>query len=433
MVSTAVPKVGLSLFPISLPATSVYVHIPFCASRCNYCDFYFETGHSPRVMAAVLNRILEEAEFFLPAMGHPRIRSIYFGGGTPSVIPPELLETFLDRFRCLLFPDGQPSGEGRPEWTFEANPESVTAELVQVLAHAGVSRISLGVQSFRDELLAALTRRADSRTVRKALTLLTDATTRTPIPHLNIDLITGIPGQSLAALKGDIEQALQFRPDHFSLYSLTVEEHTPLKQAVERGAARPVSADREESMWLAARERLETDGYEWYEISNFALPGCRSAHNSSYWRMEPYLGLGPGAVSTLPMHKGDGRPAPYRLTNPNLFIYASQLDRSWNHGVEPLSSSALLFDHFLTGLRTSEGVSLERLASIFGLPLRDALIDRLQEWRRSGYLDGATLDGEGSRLRLLPEARLLLDLRLIEVSSWIDSLSLPPVPLWPQP
>ena len=439
MVSTARYTVGANLLPASLSETSVYVHIPFCSSRCNYCDFYFETGRSPRVMAAVLDRIIEEAEYFLAAMGHPRIPSIYFGGGTPSVVPPVLLEGFLDRFCSLLFPSGRPAGEERPEWTFEANPESVTPELVEVLARAGVSRISLGVQSFRDELLAALTRRADGRTVTKALTLLDDAA-RGRIPHLNIDLMTGIPGQSIPTLEADIERATEFHPDHFSLYSLTVEERTPLKQAVERGTARPVSPEGEESLWLAARDRLEAGGYEWYEISNFALPGCRSRHNSSYWRLDPYLGLGPGAVSTLPMRETDrdraggepdGQAAPFRLTNPNLFVYASRIDRSWNHMVEPLSSRAFLFDHFLTGLRTSEGVSLGRLESIFDIDLRKVLSAQLEKWRRVGYLDEAMLDGEEKRLRLSPAARLLLDLRLIEVSEWIDSLALPPTPRWP--
>jgi len=447
MVISSAARVGLDLFPLPLREIRVYVHIPFCSSRCSYCDFYFETGRSPRVMSAILDRIVEEAEYFLRVMGFPRVRSVYFGGGTPSVIPPPLLERFLGRLRRALFAGALQAGdaahgegssvpEDAQEWTFEANPESIGPELLAVLSGAGISRISLGVQSFRDDLLRSLTRRADRRSVVRAMTLLGEPAFKQKVPHLNIDLITGIPGQSRAMVDADVASALEFVPDHFSVYSLTIEEHTPLKQAVARGSVRFPKSGRADLLWLSARDKLVAAGYEWYEISNFALPDCRSLHNSAYWRLEPYLGLGPGAVSTLPMSfTGPGRRDPssgaVRLTNPNLFVYGSRFEQSWHHAVEHLSARDLLLEQFMVGLRTSDGVSLDRIRSVFSLDLLGQHGALVEEWRTRRLIDDAAVAEPQGRLVLRPKARLLLDTHLIEVGAWIDSLLDPIMLRWP--
>jgi len=437
--------VGRELIPARLPSVSVYVHIPFCSSRCNYCDFYFETTHSPGVIDATLDRILEEAGYFSDAMGRPRVRSLYFGGGTPSIVPPALLDRFLARLREHLPAIAGSAAGGDVECTFEANPESVTPELLDVLVRNGVNRISLGVQSFHDSLLRTLTRRADRSAVLAALETIGRTRDRVGKLQLNVDLITGIPGQSRAMIHADIETALSFGADHFSIYSLTVEKHTPLRQALDSGVRRMPPPELQDDLWLDAQRKVREVGFEWYEVSNFARTGKRSEHNLCYWRLEPYLGLGPGGVSTIPLVPSEGgAPLVARLTNPNLFVYGSRLDRSWHHEIEPLPPRALLFEHFITGLRTSDGVSLERLEGIFGVDIGERWREHLERWIAQGVVEPAALalsrpgSGRGDppdlgrrRLLLTESARLTLDRHLLEIDEWIDELGELPPPRWP--
>ncbi len=438
MISAPPLKLDTTLFLRRVSAVSLYIHIPFCSSRCRYCDFYFETGWSPRVMGRTLDRIVAEARYFFEALGRPRIETVYFGGGTPSVIPPRTLDDFLDRLRRALGMEG--CARGPTEWSFEMNPESVSPELLAVLRERGVSRLSLGVQSFQDPLLRFLTRRATCERVTEALELIARLPARSRFPHLNIDLIAGIPGQSEEMVGEDIDRALSYGPDHFSIYSLTVEERTPLAQMVARGHARPLPQESQESLWFAARDRLLARGFEHYEISNFALAGARSLHNAAYWRLDPYVGLGPGAVSTLPATTGTegeerGLPARQhaaRLTNPNLFIYSSLFDPSWSHAVELLSPRSLLIEHFLTGLRTGEGVSLRRIERVFGLNLPRLWAGPLGEWAAGGRIEAAALAEPVPRLVLSPSARLLLDPFLLEIDRLIDDLGPIRDARWPE-
>ena len=437
----AAPFVGVDLHPVPVTSLSVYVHIPFCSSRCNYCDFYFETTRSPRVIAATLERIIEEAEYFMEMTDHPRIVSLYFGGGTPSVVPPALLDSFLERLRSVLRLD-EPSAAAGPhearardrriEATFEATPESMSDELVEVLRRRGINRVSLGVQSFDDRSLRALTRRADRAKVVAALERLRDARLGAERFRLNVDLITGIPGQTAKMVEDDVEAAAAFGVDHFSVYSLTVEEHTPLKQALDKGIRTMPQPARQDDLWLDAKAAIVERGFSWYEISNFARPGCRSEHNLGYWRLDPYLGLGPGAVSTIPMVRAASdaaAPSPVRLTNPNLFIYASRLDRKWQHRAEELAASSFLFEHFITGLRTDEGVSLGHLERIAGLDLAERWKNELGQWKRDGVADAKSLDA--GRLVLTPRGRLALDRHLLEIDDWIDALGPLAPARWP--
>jgi len=432
-------KLERDLFLQPVHTLSLYIHIPFCSSRCRYCDFYFETGWSPRVMGRTLDRVVAEAGYFFETLGKPRINTIYFGGGTPSVIPPRELDDFLDRLRRALT-IGERQHEPA-EWSFEMNPESVSPELLAVLRDRGVNRLSLGVQSFQDPLLRFLTRRATRERATEALDLIARLPARAHFPHLNIDLITGIPGQSRQMVTEDIERALSYGPDHFSVYSLTVEERTPLAQMVAHGQARPLPVEQQDSLWFAARDRLLACGFEHYEISNFALPGGHSLHNAAYWRLDPYVGLGPGAVSTVPATveaEPEGGPASRqrsvaRLTNPNLFIYSSAFDPSWNHEVELISPRSLLIEHFLTGLRTAEGVSLRRIERVFGLDLTERWERALAEWVSRAAIDPAALQEPAPRLALTQAARLLLDRFLLEIDRLVDGLGPIAIAGWPPP
>jgi len=437
MSPTPTLKLDRTLFLRPVRSLSLYVHIPFCSSRCRYCDFYFETGWSPRVMRRTLDRIVEEAGYFFETLGRPRIDTIYFGGGTPSVVPPRELDDFLGRLRGAL---ALGSGDCAPvEWSFEMNPESVSPELLAVLRDRGVTRLSLGVQSFQDPLLRFLTRRATRERVNEALDLIGGLPARSRFAHLNVDLIAGIPGQTAAMVADDLERALSYGPDHLSVYSLTVEERTPLAQMVARGQAHPLSPERQESLWFAARDGLVARGFEHYEVSNFALPGGHSLHNAAYWRLDPYVGLGPGAVSTLPASveaATEGLTASRqgcvaRLTNPNLFVYSSAFDPTWNHEVELLSPRSLLIEHFLTGLRTAEGVSLRRIEGIFGVDLAEQWKGALAEWGARGAIEPAALHQPVPRLALTQTERLLLDRFLLEIDRLVDGLGPLSIAQWP--
>jgi oxygen-independent coproporphyrinogen-3 oxidase len=407
----------------------IYVHIPFCRSRCRYCDFYVETGVSARVLDNTLRRVLEEARFFMDAMGHPPVSTVYIGGGTPSLIPPDTLHGFLHGLEQQLDLDGP--GNTLHEWTIEANPESLTTEFIDVLKESPVDRLSVGVQSFQDHLLRLLGRRAHRDTVLAALELLAQRWDG----RLTLDMMTGIPGQSEEDLQADLETVVSWDPGHVSLYALTVEPETPLSQAIAAHMIEPLDAERQDAYWLAARRHLEDHAYGWYEISNFAKPGQHSRHNMMYWRYQPYAGLGPGGVGTLPIIPG-GEPdaltdpvVPARLTNPNLFRYASQRDPRWKHGAELIDAHTLLFEHFMMGLRTSEGLDLQRINAIFDLSPQ-LVTQRLREgWSGWPQLDANDLADE--RLVLMPEGRLQLNSLLVELSETLDELSPEHPPLWP--
>jgi oxygen-independent coproporphyrinogen-3 oxidase len=349
---------------------SVYLHIPFCTSRCQYCAFYFETGWSPRVLEATLDATLEELALRYRALGNPRVRTVYLGGGTPSVIPPERLGSFLSDALDII-------GAGRRgavfELEFEGNPESTSAELLSALSDGcgGRNRVqslrySLGVQSLDGRTLKTLGRRGTAEQSLRAMSLLDEFRRNADRRfRINFDLIYGAPGQSGETIAADIDGLLAFRPDGVSLYQLSVEEGTPLQRRIASGALPAPDAGAQDELWDAARARLESGGYRNYEVSNFALPGGESKHNFAYWMLRPYLGVGPGAVSTVADPDGPG--GIIRLTNPDLFAYG-RMDRSLPGGseVETIGARDLFIEIFITGLRTVAGVSLSRLGKRFG-------------------------------------------------------------------
>ncbi len=384
-------------------------------------------------MSAVLDRIEREAESVWPALGHPRVRSIYFGGGTPSALAPDLLDAFLPRFkRAIGF-----SETDRVEWSFEANPESTSEELLAVLGAHGINRLSIGVQSFQNHLLRFLGRRADRSTSLRAFDVALRHRDR--IPHLSLDLMTGVPGQTAADVHEDVKTAIEQMPDHISLYSLTVEERTPLAQAVGIRPHLLPGAVLGESLWLTARELLRDEDFAWYEISNFAHAGGESAHNRSYWTLEPYIGFGPGAVSTVPAASCPSTEEPTRIQairtrNPGLFLYKpGRTPFGWDdpgREIEKISPRDFLLEHFITGLRTVEGVSLSRIRSIFGDRAIDALKPVLREWSTNGYLDEKLMAGS-ARVAMVPEERLRLDRHLVTLVGELDQFESMDSIVWP--
>ena len=346
----------------------LYVHIPFCRSRCAYCDFASEPigAHlrAGRVEAYVDRLCAELRKRTDPAEPY---ETVYLGGGTPTVLPEGLLLPLVGHLAQLQ------AGAADPEFTIEANPGTVDERLLRELADAGVTRVSLGVQSFAPGLRAALGRRSGQGEIEDALRDLGAVVNGNHLREWNLDLVFGIPGQSWAEAAADVDAAVAAGPTHISLYDLT---YTPAFAArVARTAA--AGAFAEEYLPAAAR-RLEAAGYGRYEVSNFALPGHECRHNQAYWRGEDYLGVGAAAVSTVGNE---------RRTNP---VAVADYIAGRPPLVEVLSWRTRLWERAMLGLRTAEGVDESEV-----LPVLDQVAcDRL-------LVQGCLQRGCG-RLRLNP-------------------------------
>ena len=354
-------------------AGHLYVHLPFCSSRCGYCDFVTVVGrdgeHGRYVDALLLELSLERDHLA------SRLESVYLGGGTPSFTAPDALERLL---RAL------PTAE---ELTVEANPETLTPALAKLLVDAGIDRVSLGAQSFQPHLLAVLDRHASPDDVRGAVRMLREA----GLDNLSLDLIYGIPGQSVIDLERDLVQALALEPEHISAYELEAKPGTRFTHAHGEELAR--QAEAMEGYFELVVARLTTAGYRWYETANFCCPGdrdLRARHNLGYWLGHDYLGLGVGAVSTC----GDRR---WRNA-PSLRGYLEALERGDPPAreLEDLDDDVRATERLLLGLRLDEPLplaglqvdaqALARLAE-GGLVVSDG--DRLSLTRRGRFLGGA--------------------------------------------
>jgi len=322
----------------------LYVHVPFCAHRCGYCDFVTVTGHED-VHAAYVDALLAE----LALNGPLAPETVYVGGGTPSLLPDDLLERLLA---------GLP---GAPEVTVECNPETITSAKARVLRERGVNRISLGAQSFRPHLLETLERRARPETVATAIEILRGEGHE----NVNLDLMFGVPGQSCSDLQADIEGVLAHAPEHVSWYELEAKPGT--RFAVHHGAELHRQAEALEDHYETVVAALRGAGYRWYETANFCRPGRESRHNLGYWLGHDYLGIGVGAVSTLGLERRRNRP---RLRP---YLEACAAGRPAPTDVEELTASERGLERLMLGLRLDEPLRLNGLAAL----VDDAACDRL--------------------------------------------------------
>lgn len=312
---------------------SVYVHIPYCHSKCAYCDFYSSprAGTAPRLVAA----IAKEYELRRNEADGP-VSTVYIGGGTPSVLPDSLLAELVD---ALPRPEG--------EFTIEVNPEDVTMERVRAWRSMGVNRVSMGVQSLADSELAAIGRRHSAARAMRAAADIREA----GITNISLDLICGLPGQTRESWMQSLAAALAFRPEHLSAYILSYEPGTRLTAMLRAGKIRRTDDAVIEGMYSDLRGMAREAGYEHYEISNFALPGFRARHNSGYWAGVPYIGLGPAA------HSFDG--ATRRINPSSTTDYLSALENSSvAFAVDEETDDNRFNDLLVTRLRTAEGLDL---------------------------------------------------------------------------
>ena len=279
------------LFDTSRPE-GLYVHIPFCATKCPYCDFNTYAGIESQ-MEPYMAALRSEIDLWGAVLGGPRLDTVFFGGGTPSYLPPGSLGMLLDAVR------GSFGLVGDAEITAEANPDDLCAEKLASLLEAGVNRLSIGVQSLDDDLLRLLGRRHSAREALEAFTTARSA----GFDNVSIDLMYGLPDQTLEQWGATLATALGMRPSHISMYCLTLEGGTPMERDAAEGRIPVPDGDLAADMYLMAEVQTAEAGYRHYEISNWAIPGRESRHNLLYWRNRPFLGVGPGAHSYLDGHR----------------------------------------------------------------------------------------------------------------------------------
>ena len=322
--------------------SGLYVHIPFCLTKCPYCDFYSITDLS--LTDAFLDAL--EGEAHLYADRFDTYDSLYLGGGTPSVLEPRQIERLFSILHSsFVF-------EKDVEVTTELNPDDVTHEKLDALRRVGVNRLSIGVQSFDDGELAFLGRRHGAAASRRALAMARDAA----FGNVGIDLIYGLPGQTPSGWLTTLEEAMGFAPRHLSCYQLTIEEATPLGRLKRDGVFRPAGEERERELFLLTSEFLEDRGFIHYEVSNFALSeGLFSRHNRKYWRHVPYLGLGPAA------HSFDGARRWWNTRSVTDYCRLMGEGRRPVDGQEDLTPEQLLLERLYLGFRTRAGVAREDL------------------------------------------------------------------------
>ena len=347
--------------------TGLYIHIPFCASRCVYCGFYSTT--LPALRDAYVDALCQELTLRaeeLPA--DEAITTIYLGGGTPS----QLTTDQLDRLFSYIY---KVYGPQPVEVTMECNPDDITPAFAGWIAQSPIDRISMGAQTFSDDRLRLLRRRHTAAEVRRATTLLRQA----GICNISIDLMFGFPGETLADWEQDIDEALRLGVEHISAYSLMYEEGTTLHRWLSEGRIQEIDDDLSLRMYDCLVDRLTAAGYRHYEISNFALPQRESRHNSSYWRDVPYMGLGASA------HSFDGRQRSWNVADIETYIAAiGRGERPCT--VEALDPDTHYEDVVLTSLRTAEGIDLGKIRRDFGSQRLDFLLAAADQDLRQGYL-----------------------------------------------
>lgn len=345
----------------------VYIHIPFCKQACFYCDFHFSTNQSVKeeLIEAIARELSLQKDYL---QGEP-IETIYFGGGTPSLLTKKDLETILHSVHKNY------SIAGLPEVTLEANPDDLNEEKIVALKEAGINRISLGVQSFDNTILKFLNRAHTGEDALASIDLLRKHGSN----NLSIDLIHSIPGQDDLMLRKNLEKILAIAPAHISVYSLTIEEKTVFGKRASRGFLSPIDEAQSAGQFEIAMDTLVGHGYQHYEISNFCLPGFASKHNSSYWQQKKYLGVGPSA------HSFDGESRQFNVSNNHHYVKSLSQEKI-PFEKETLTLENKINEYIFTSLRTSRGCSLAFLKSNYGYELdliRPAYLQSITEF---GYV-----------------------------------------------
>ncbi len=345
--------------------SGVYIHVPFCKQACHYCDFHFSTqmGKKEDMVDALVKEIKMRKDEV-----QDEVETIYFGGGTPSVLTTEeierLIQTVYDHYKVIDY----------PEITLEANPDDLSSHRIIQLSKSRINRLSIGIQSFFDEDLKLMNRAHNANEAEKCIQEATEY-----FDNITIDLIYGIPGMDNARWEANIQKALELGLPHISSYALTVEPKTALKKFIEKGVVPNVDDQQAQEQFYMLVDILEAHGFVNYEISNFGKPGYFSQNNTSYWLGKKYIGIGPSA------HSFDGEHRSWNVRNNPTYI------KKINEGVLPREMETLTIidrynEYVMTGLRTIWGISLEKIENRFGLKYVDYLNLQAKKYLEQGLL-----------------------------------------------
>ena len=353
--------------------SGIYIHIPFCKQACHYCDFHFSTTMGKK--DAMIAALCKELELRKQEFKNTLVETIYFGGGTPSVLNTAELEQVI----AAVYKNYQVTAD--PEITLEANPDDLTSEKINQLANSPINRLSIGIQSFFDEDLKLMNRAHSAIEAMESLSLATSH-----FDNISIDLIYGMPNMSEERWQANIDKALSFNIPHISSYALTVEPKTALATFVKKGLVKPVEDEEAQAHFNILNDTLTAAGYACYEISNFGKPGYFSKNNSAYWQQKKYIGIGPSA------HSFDGNQRGWNINNNPKYI------ASIENGIVPMETEVLTKtdqynEYVMTGLRTIWGVSLSRVNSEFGEHYKEYLLLQAEKFIQEHllYLDGDIL------------------------------------------
>lgn len=385
----------------------IYIHIPFCKQRCIYCDFYSTTSQEKE------NRYIEavctELELRKQSLPDP-VHTIYIGGGTPSLLNPvsvKQLKDCIDR-NYRVMPD--------LEFTVEANPDDISPEWLEAMSRTGVNRISMGVQTFHDGHLKLLRRRHNSERAIQAVHLCQEHGFR----NISIDLIYGLPEQTLEEWKADVAQAIALNVQHLSAYALIYEENTALWRMRELNKVQEADEELSLSMFEYLITELKNNGFEHYEISNFGLPGFHSRHNSSYWNDTPYLGCGASAHSFIGMERM------YNSANIDQYIKDITRCREENLPYNEVCHCEVLdrYEHYndriITGLRTAAGLDLEKLEQDFGTELKNYCLKMAAPHLKENTLQITEENGHPQGVLKLSHRGLFLSDGIMSDLLWVD-------------
>lgn len=348
----------------------IYLHIPFCSQACTYCDFHFST--SLRNKKALLDAMRHELRLRSTEIPFAKVDSVYFGGGTPSLLGYDELMPFFDDLYALfpIAPDAEVS--------LEANPDNMTGAWLRQLAKTPVNRLSVGVQSFRDQDLRAMNRAHDAR---EALAAIPEAA-NAGFSNISIDLMFGLPGLRTEAWQKNVFTALQLPIHHISCYGLTIEPRTLLSKQIQKGLVPLPDEEDAAAQYAWLIETAEQQGIPWYEISNFAKAGYESQHNTGYWKGEYYLGIGPSA------HSYNGTTRSWNISSNAAYIQAIDKGER-NCESEELNDKIRLQEFVLTSLRMRSGLNLPGFAQQFGRHNLDHLLQAAAPWISSQHLENA--------------------------------------------
>jgi len=380
---------------------ALYIHIPFCEKRCIYCDFYTVARKNPPIEEYV-DLVIGEMGLWKEhsRFGRLRFETIFFGGGTPSLLTPSQVNRLLEA--AFRFFDFSPD----PEITLEANPGSIGLQTLLGYRSTGVNRLSLGVQSFLPQELAMMERVHSPEEARASL----DLARRAGFRNINLDLIFALPGQGLSEWEFNLKEAVALAPQHISTYNLTIAEGTPLAHRIHNGELQPCGEETQRRMYLHTIDFLENQGYGLYEVSNFARPGFACRHNLKYWDGSPYLGVGVSAHSYL-----DGRRF-WNIRNLRRYREALNQRRFATETEEQLSVAQSMFETVFLSLRQRQGLDLGKFERRFGISVSGAYGEVLQRVFPEGFNGSLKSQARGKwfeladgRLRFTREGLLLAD------------------------